>query len=241
MTRFLPAALLLPLCAALSLPTLAQSDNKWFDITSTTNFKWEGKVGSGDMASVDGKKNAAYLYVYQRTDKKNDKILLRNLFVSIRDCQRGYGLTVHNSLDGEFDAKDNFVRNGPTVADALGTVACNGLDESKGVTPPAASAMRWESVTTSKDGQKAYHLLSGSEKKTAYNKQPAISVLLREENKQKNSNLYYEYTIPRSDCQRGHGKSYFLDFTGKLDFSADFAREGSSVNSAVSDAVCALI
>ncbi len=47
--------------------------------------------------------------------------------------------------------------------------------------------------------------------------------------------------MPRSHCQRGHGKSYFLDFSGKLDFDADFAREGSSINSGISDVVCTLL
>lgn len=239
MKRFSSVAL--ALCGALSLSAFAQNESPWFDIASTSKFKWEGKRGSGTMTSVDGKKNAAYLYVYQKTDLKNDKIILRNMFVTPRDCQRGYGLAHHNFLNGEFDAQDNFVRNGPTVADALGTVACDSLDASNDVTSPTADSVRWSNAINSKDGQKSYHLLINSARKTTYSKQAAISVLLREENKKENTHLYYEYVVPRSHCQRGHGKSYFLDFSGKLDFDADFAREGSSINSGISDVVCTLL
>lgn len=223
-----------------SFHAFAQNENNWFDITSTNLYKWQGKSGSGTMTAVDGKKNAAYLYIYQRHDLKKDTVILRNLFVPTQDCQRGYGLAFHNLLSGEYEAKSNFVRNGPTVTDALGTVACNGLDELNGVTPATPRPDSWQQVTSNTDGNKIYSIQTSSVKKTTYQKKPAISILLREQNKKEDTSVYHEYIVSKNDCSKGFGKSYFLDFSGKQEFTGDFAKDGSSINSGLADAVCAL-
>lgn len=233
----LMAMLACVLCA--SSAWAADDKITWIEISGTSSFQYYGKRGSGDFMNVDGKKKNGYGYVYQREDKNNKTFTYGKLFVMLDSCRNGYGHVVYNDMQGNFTGKENFVRFGGTVADALGTDACANWDSTTGKVSRAEDGGKWELAAKAAQSGDEFILKTDTVRKDAYNGKPAITALLGYKSLKKNRTDYSVYAMHISDCQSGFGTLYELDFAGKQVGKSDVALDGNSVISGVANTLCA--
>jgi hypothetical protein len=219
----------------------ADTDERWVEIVSTANAQWLAKKGSGGVANLDKQKNNAYTYAYQVSNKKDKTFEYKQLYVDLKSCKKGYGHVYYNSMEGEFKGKDAFVRFGPTVADFLGSTACDSWDQDTGKDSMENKSDAWEVVATAAESGNKYALKAATVHKTSYNNKPAASVLYRYENVKEAKFFYGEYVVSLADCKRGLGVAYNLDFDGELVSKTDIVLGGDSVLSATISALCAKI
>lgn len=218
---------------------LADEENSdWLKIDFTDQQEWYGKKGSGSIANLGEKKNNAYSYVIQISNKKDKTHKYSKVFVELASCKKGYGYVYYNTMDGEFTGKDRFVRFGGTIADSLGSMACHSWDLATGKTSLANNGNAWEVVAVAATTGNKHSIQNNSVRKINYNNKPAVSALYSYFNVAKNTTDYSEYVISLSDCKRGYGVAYELDFDGKLRHKSDIALSGDSVLSATISAVC---
>lgn len=221
-------------------PVLAEdADRNWVEVADASATQWHGKKGSGHLVNVDGKKNNAYAYVYQRKDKSKNTFQYGKVFVLLESCGRGYGYVMYNDMEGNFTGKDAFARFGSTVADMLGSMACTGWDSDTGKVSRVDGADSWELAGRSKETGDSFSLKADTVRKRRYNSNPAIAALFSYKNVKNKTTDYSEYVVPLSDCKRGFGTIYELDFDGKVIEKSNFVADGNSVISAMANTLCA--
>lgn len=216
----------------------AEESGDWITVAETPKSVWQGKRASGSMANVDGKKNNGYKFLYQIKDKSKNTYKYGQALVLLDACRKGYGFVYYNGMEGQFVSKDQFVRFGPTVADSIGTSACTGWDEDTGKTSLADQKNAWEFVTSVKSSGNKVYLKNDTAHKRAFKGKPSISILSRFDNLRDNTYDYNEVVMASSDCERGYGTLYELNFEGGVTDKWDIALNGDSVASAIGDAVC---
>jgi hypothetical protein len=219
----------------------SETDESWVEIINTTNSKWLAKKGSGRLTNLDKQKNNGYVYAYEVSNKKDGTSKYSQLVVKLESCKKGYGHIYYNSMDGEFTGKDGFVRFGPTVGDALGSMACTSWDQRTGKVSLENKGDTWEVVASAENSGDKYALKGDTVQKIRYNNKQAVSALYGYNDIQNNKFSYGEYVISLEDCKRGFGVVHELDFDGKLISKTDIVRDGKSMLSAMVSALCSKI
>jgi hypothetical protein len=231
----------LAVLASTLLSSVAWADepvSDWINVAETSKFTWEAKRGSGDIASMDGKKNTAYSFVYQTGNKDKKTYEYGKIFVKLESCRKGYGYIYYNSLEGQYTGKDEFVRFGGTVADALGSIACNAWDNDTKQVSLVDKGDTWEVAAEAEKTNRKYSLKTDTVRKRNYNGKPAIAALSSDFDPSVNRTYYSEYVLPTSDCSRGFGTVHELDFEGVLKQKYDFVLSGSSVIASIASKLC---
>lgn len=228
---------LLPLIAALlSSHAWADEAPQWIEIASTNSNEWQGKLGSGLNGTLD--KEKAVLYVMQRTPKdKKESVAYSKVYVSLADCQRGYGTYYENSLDNEFRQNGSFVRGGETVGDAIGMTGCN-TAAALGHTVQQ-SAFTWKLAASSVGNDTEYSLAPETIRTVAGKSEKSYLALLKIYQTGKKTTQYEEVTIGSRACKEGLGRMKYDGLDGKNKSSGDYVKSGSAINSAIGDAICA--
>ncbi|VVE68937.1 hypothetical protein PAN31117_03159 [Pandoraea anapnoica] len=216
----------------------ADEAGDWMTVAETPKSVWQGKRGSGSMTNVDGKKNNGYKYLYQKKNKTNNTYDYGQAVVLLEACRKGYGFVYYNGMEGQYVSKDQFVRFGPTVADNIGSMACLSWDNETGQISLAEKKDAWEFIASVKDSGNKVYLKNDTARKRTYKGKPSVSILSRFDNLRDNTFDYNEVIIASSDCERGYGTLYELNFDGGVSDKWDIALNGKSVASAVGDAVC---
>lgn len=214
-----------------------ESDN-WFEIASTKDFKWHGQKASGSLTSLDGKKDTGYRYLLQETNNASNKLTYSQAIVTLSSCKQGYGYVIFNNMQGKFTGRDQYVRFGSTVADSLGTTACDGWDQQTGKVSRAKEDDVWIMAARSKDLENEFWVNTGTIMKTTYKSKPAISALSAFHDKKTGKTSYGVYAILQSDCKRGYGTINEQDFDGKLVGSSDVSLQGNSLIAATASVIC---
>lgn len=231
----------LALISALTLASTAWANNEdenWFEITSTKDFKWHGQKASGSLTALDGKKDTGYRYILQEKDNSSRKLTYRQVIVTLSSCKQGYGYVIYNNMQGEFTGRDQYVRFGPTVVDALGTTACTGWDLQTGKVSREVEDNEWILAARSAKSGNEFVVNTRTIKKTTYKSKPAISALTAFRDKKDDKTFYSVYTILQSDCKNGFGTIHEQDFNGKLIESSDVSLKGNSLIAATADVIC---
>jgi hypothetical protein len=231
----------LAILASTLLPNTVWADDAggdWVNITESSSSLWQGKKASGHITNVDGKKNAGYEYVYQVEHKETKRYEYGEAVVLLDACKRGYGYVYYNDMQGKYTGKDAFVRFGSTVADGLGTMACTSWDNGTGKVSRQDSGNGWELATEAKQSGDKFFLKTDTVRKRSYNGKPAISALYSNNDVHADSTTYSEYVIAASDCAKGFGTIYELDFDGALSSKYDVALNGNSVISSIAGTLC---
>jgi hypothetical protein len=210
----------------------------WVNITESSSTLWQGKKESGHLTNVDGKKNTGYKYVYQVEDKQTKRYEYGQAVVLLDACKNGYGYVYYNDMQGNYTGKDAFVRFGSTVADELGSMACTSWDNDTGKVSRLDKGNGWELAAEAKQSGEKYFLKTDTVHKRSYNGNPAIIALYSDNDVHSNSTTYSEYVIAASDCGRGFGTIYELDFDGALSDKFDVALNGDSVISSIAGTLC---
>lgn len=217
-----------------------EADDVWINITETSGTQWRAKSGTGSIANFGKKKNNAYHYIYQKSDKINETHQVARLYVELESCKKGYGYIYYNDMQNNYIGMDMFVRFGTTVGDALGTMACTSWDIATGKTSLMDKADSWKVAAVAKQSGNKYSINSNMTRKINYANKPSISILFSYENIAEKKVNYGEYVIHLSDCKQGYGVVYERDFTGKLVSKNDVVLNGDSVLSATATAICSL-
>lgn len=222
-------------------PTFAadEADSKWFKITNTATNEYHGKTGSGKMFNVGGKKDNAYGFVLQSTDKSTNKVAYENVFTTLDDCKRGFGFVFYNDTEGNYIRKAQFVRYGQTTTDAIGTTACSGWDHRTKVVSLAEPDKAWQEITTAVKSGGIFSAKVGSlNTKRNYKGSTYRSALIAFDHDDKV--VYSEYLIPVKACVNGIGigKAYEVDFEGVQKDAFDFDIDGKSVGSMIANSIC---
>lgn len=210
----------------------------WITVTESTGFLWQGKKGSGALTNVDGKKNTGYMYVYQTQNKKNNTYEYGQIFVKLESCRRGYGYVYYNDMDGAYKGKDGFVRFGPTVADGLGSMACTSWDLDTGKESRKDDGNRWELAAEASQSGAKYSVKPDTLRKHTLNGKPVMVVLYSDYDVKAERTSYGEYAFTSSDCSKGFGTIFELDFNGTQTAKHNFALNGSSVMSGIANTLC---
>lgn len=213
----------------------------WLEVASTSEFQWLGKKKSGEFTTLDNKKNNAYRYVIQKLDKKEKTYQYSQVIVELNACKKGYGYVYYNNMEGKYTGHGAFVRFGPTVADALGTMACLSWDHDTGKQSMVAKENAWEEVAVAGKSGNKWSLKNDTVRKVSYNNKPAVSVLFSYQSIAKKTVEYNEFVFLLSDCKRGYGVAYEQDFNGKLVEKNDVVLNGDSVLSSTITALCSKI
>ena len=217
----------------------AEETGDWITVAETSKSVWQGKRGSGSMANVDGKKNNGYKFLYQIKNKAQNTFNYGQAIVFLDACRKGFGYVIYNGMEGQFLSKDQFVRFGPTVADNIGTSACSSWDGETGKTSLAEKADAWEFVASIKESGNKVFLKNDTLRKRTFKGKPSLSILSRFDNIREKTYEYTEVVMASSDCERGYGTLYELNFDGGVSDKWDIALNGNSVASIMGDAVCA--
>lgn len=211
------------------------------ELADTDSIQWHGKKASGHLLNVDGKKNNGYAYVYQMKDKSKSTFKYGKAFVLLESCGRGYGYVTYNDMEGKFTGKDAFARFGSTVADMLGSAACTGWDSDTGKVSRVDGPDRWVLAGRAENTGDSFSLSTDTVRKRRYNNNPAVAALFSYKNVKNKTTSYSEYVVALSDCQRGFGTIYELDFDGKMVEKSNFVSDGNSVISGMASTLCAKI
>lgn len=227
--------------AAMHAPVFAadDADSKWFKVTYSTTHEYHGKTGSGTLFNVGGKKDNAYGFVLQSTEKSTNKLTYENVFTTLDDCRRGFGFVVYNDTEGNFIRKAQFVRYGQTVTDAIGTGACSGWDHRTKVVSLPEPDKAWQEVATAVKSGGIFSAKVGSlNTKRNYKGSTYRSALIAYDHE--NKVVYSEYLIPVKACVNriGIGKAYEVDFEGVQKDAFDFDIDGKSVGSMIANSIC---
>lgn len=236
LNKFVLAVLASALSSSVAWADAPASD--WINVAETSKFIWEAKRGSGDVSGLDSKKNNAYSFVYQTGNKEKKTYEYGKIFVKFDACRKGYGYIYYNSLEGQYTGKDEFVRFGGTVADALGTTACDAWDNDTKQVSRADKGDTWEVVAVSEKTNRKYSLKTDTVRKRSYNGKPAIAALSSDYDPSESRTYYGEYVLTTSDCSRGFGTIYQLDFEGALKEKYDVVLSGSSVIANIANKLC---
>ncbi|MGI4718282.1 MAG: hypothetical protein ACRYGO_15755 [Janthinobacterium lividum] len=231
----------LAVLAGALLSTQAMADEpaaNWINVAETSKFIWEAKSGSGGVADMDGKKNIAYSYVYQNGDKEKKTYEYGQIFVKLDACRKGYGYIYYNDMQGKYTGKDAFVRFNNTVADALGSVACDAWDKDTKQVSREDKSDTWVVAAESEKTNRKYSLKTDTVRKRNYNGKPAIAALSSNYDPSTERTTYSEYVFPTAECKRGYGTIYQLDFDGAVTEKYDVVLSGSSVIANVANALC---
>ncbi|VVE87656.1 hypothetical protein [Pandoraea bronchicola] len=224
--------------AALINAAWAEDGGDWVTIAETQKSLWQGKKGSGALSNVDGKKNSGYKYLYQVRNKSKNTFDYAQAVVLLDACRKGFGYVYYNGMEGQFLGKDQFVRFGPTVADNLGSTACQSWDNDTGKVSLAEKGDSWEfAAQVEKSGNKVF-LKRDTLRKRAFKGKPSVSILSRFDNLREKTYEYSEFVIASADCERGYGTLYELNFDGGISDKWDIALNGDSVASVVGGVVC---
>jgi hypothetical protein len=210
----------------------------WLTIAESSSSLWQGKKASGHITNVGDKKSNGYVYVYQVEDKETKRYEYGEAVVLLDACTKGYGYVYYNDMQGTYTGKDAFVRFGSTVADGLGTMACTSWDNDTGKVSRQDNANGWEPAAEAKESGEKYSLKTDTVRKRSYNGKPAITALYSDHDVHAHLTTYREYVIAASDCRRGFGTIYELDFDGALSEKHDIALNGDSVISGIADTLC---
>lgn len=232
---------LLAVLACVGCTSLAWADDSkspWVEITGSSSIQYFGKRGSGDLVNVNGKSKNAYGYVYQREDKSKKTFSYGKLFVMLDACRNGYGYVVYNDMQGNFTGQDNFVRFGGTVADGLGTEACASWDTTTGKVSRAEDGGKWELAARATQSGNEFVLKTDTFRKDVLNGKPVVTGLFGYKDVKKDRTDYNVYAMPVSDCKRGFGTIFELDFAGRQVGKSDVALDGQSMSSAVATTLC---
>lgn len=216
----------------------AEETDGWINITSTAQSAWHGKKGSGYISNLDGKKNSAYAYVYQRKDMPSNKFEYGKIVIALDACKRGYGYVYYNNMENAYTGKNAFVRFGPTVADSLGTMACTSWDNATGRVSKQDNGDTWEEVAKAKSSGDEYSLKKDTIRKRDYKGKSAVSGLLMFHKVSNNTYTYSENIVTLHDCKAGYGTLHEIDLSATFIGKSDFALDGSSVGAAIADALC---
>ncbi|KAF1029171.1 MAG: hypothetical protein GAK40_00621 [Burkholderia plantarii] len=141
-------------------------------------------------------------------------------------------------MQGIYTGHDAFVRFGPTVADALGTMARTSWDTATGKVSRNNTDQPWQAAATAKQSGEKYALKADTVRKRSYNGKPAITALYSDNDVQANTTYYSEYVMASADCRKGFGTIYELDFSGALKSKYDVAVNGNSVIANIADSLC---
>lgn len=210
----------------------------WIHISGTSTYDWYGQKGSGTFFSLGGKPNVAYGYLVERKNIQTNKFEYYHVFVKLSACKSGYGYLISNDMQGNFLEQSQFVRFGPTVTDALATVACQTWDQTTQKVSLENDSSAWNKVATAERSGDEFALNVRTFKKSKYKDKPALTSLYRIHDKNKNTYDYGIYSILQSDCQRGFGTIRDLKFDNTLVASLDVSLRGQSVISSIADALC---
>ena len=226
--------------AVLAGPAVAQDaeNNPWVAVAGTDTVQWYGKSESGQLMHVDGKKNNAYGYVYQKEDKSRKTYSYGKVFVMLEDCKKGFGHAVYNDMEGNYTGRNTFVRFGPTIADDLASMACQSWDNESGKVSREAPEQLWETVAQAAGSGNKFLLKTDSVRQRQYNKVAAVSGLYAYQRQEKNTTEYSEYVIALKACRSGMGVIHELDFEGKLVEKSDVVLDGNSVIAGVAKSLC---
>lgn len=227
-------------CTGFAQGVLANGNGDvWVPIVSTDSIEWSGKKGSAEFANLDNKKNNGVRYIYQKSDKSRGQVSYGKLIVELASCRKGYGYIYYNTLEGKFVSDAQFVRYGSSVADFLGTTACEAWDQSTGKVSFVQRDNAWVEVAVSEKTKAKWILKSDAVRKTTYNKQPAVSGLFQYVDPDKKTIDYSEYVFSQAGCRQGYGTAYERGFNGELISKTEVVLDGNSVAAAVVKAICA--
>lgn len=216
----------------------AEEAGDWLTVAETPKTVWQGKKGSGALSNVDGKKNNGYKYLYQIRNKSQNTYKYGQAVVLLDACRKGFGYVYYNGMEGQYTGKDQFVRFGPTVADSLGTMACTSWDSDTGKVSRAENGDAWEfAAQVEKSGNKIF-VKRDTLHTRSFKGKASVSILSRFDNLREKTYEYTEYVIAKTDCDRGYGTLYELNFDGNVSDKWDVALNGDSVASAVGGVVC---
>jgi len=126
------AALAVTACASSPVPApsytppytpepVQQSD--WLSAGSTPTVNFYVRKGSGRF-DRDVKGAAVYVAVFQTVDKQTREINSRQKYVTVTDCVRGFGKVVTTDTNGTYRYDNEFVMNGQSIVDVIGTALC---------------------------------------------------------------------------------------------------------------------
>lgn len=227
--------------AALLAPGAAfanDSNDDWVVIAEGAESLWYGKKASGHFVNVAGGKNNGYAFVYQMERTQENKVKYGKIFVEIAQCKNGYGHIVSNSMKGEFESKSAFVRFGPTIADYLGSAACDAWDRETGKVSRVNDVKSWQQVAISDDNRTKYFIKFDTIRKKTNSKVPSIAGLLSEKELDADTIKYKEVLMGLSDCRNGYGTLYIMDVEGVFEGKLDVALNGKSIASSIAGALC---
>lgn len=210
----------------------------WIEVVGSSSFLWHAKKESGGLITVDKKKDSAYRYVYQKKDKKKNTFEYGKVFVDLNACRQGYGYVYYNDMAGEFKGKDAFVRFGSTVADHLGSMACSAWDSDTRTASREDKGGMWEQAAFSDETGTKFFIKTDTVRKRSHNGKPAVAALYADDIVKEDRVKYGEYVIATSDCGKGFGTIYDLDFSGVVMQKYDVALGGSSIISAIATRLC---
>jgi len=210
----------------------------WLYITESSGFKWQGKKESGTLTNTDGKKNNGYLYVYQVENKNTKRYEYGKAVVLLEACRKGYGYVYYNNMEDKYTGRDAFVRFGTTVADKLGSMACLSWDNSTGKASGQDNGDGWKAVAEAKQSGAKYFLKQDTVRNRSYAGKPAIAAVYGENDVRASKTTYSDYVMTASDCRKGFGTIYELDFDGTLRYKYDVALNGDSVISSIAGTLC---
>lgn len=100
----------------------------WLEITSTDAGIWEGRAGTREYATTRG--GLPIVVANGRVRWIKDKSIdLVRWYVTVQDCKKGYGKVVTLDMSGNFRWENDYVKNGGTVASAIGEMLCYPVDQ----------------------------------------------------------------------------------------------------------------
>lgn len=220
-------------------PAAPPADSGWLKLAETAQYEWQGKLDTGVLISVDGRKNAGYQFVYQRVDKTRQQYSVGKVFVVTESCRAGYGHLYYADMAGNSDSKHAFVRFGQSVADLMATAACHSWDQQTGKASLVDREDAWAVVIKSADGDQAYSARAASMRRVTHRGQKLTAMLYAEADLKRNTWEYDELAVAPAECKRGYGKAYWLGFDGKETLSFDYAIGGQSVGASMAEYPCA--
>lgn len=115
----------LALAIAMPLPAVAQD---WLPLSEGSTFKFEGRRGTLKFST-----NRAGIPVVtamgRSINKANSNIAFEQWYVTVAECQQGFGTLITTDLNGDVISQNQFVEGGGNVASTLAEMLCGAVKD----------------------------------------------------------------------------------------------------------------
>lgn len=110
--------------ALLAATFSATAADTWVKVSESTDLIYDVKSGSVQRGTTDRSSEPIIAFLVRTKDKRSSSTQFEKNYVTLADCELGYGKLVTTDLDGKAKYSTDFVLEGGNVASTLAEALC---------------------------------------------------------------------------------------------------------------------